>query len=559
MASMSYDYANDAIGRRTNRVDTLPTSLTVNNAFGYNVKSEVTSAAMANGESIYDYDSIGNRMQSTVAVGSGQSFTNTYTANALNQYTQIDLLPPPSSILPKYDLDGNIITNGVWSFRWDAENRMVAAYSNDELLVVNDYDDRSRRIRKVTAQGMRTFLYDGWNVLRETVGASTNYFCWGLDLSGTLQGAGGVGGLLAVMVDGATPATYYPCYDANGNITAYVDELGVVKAKYAYDAFGQTISQGGDMASTFSHRFSTKYADDETGLYYYGYRFYSPGLGRWVSRDPIEESGGVNLCGFNQNDGINMTDYLGRFAIAPVNNSPAATYFDEKNETGVGSIYASVYIILSAKDLERMPNGGMLVHGKRVTINLRDKDGKSVIKDTQAVTKAISVDSKGFGRPGYVCEDDGFSRTPNPASTQDGLLENIAPPIYYNLLAKKDSNNCMEGEVTIKANWYLYNGRNKYYSDMMGSGGDILSGSLDGLPTHGSMGSTPGWPKVDKRLIAAGSYYVTFKISRKSPYFLATMHYANPLWKDEYGYGINRKSPSEGGSDRNYSKMHTEW
>jgi RHS repeat-associated protein len=150
-------------------------------------------------------------------------------------------------------------------------------------------------------------------VLRETAGASTNYFLWGLDLSGTMQGAGGVGGLLAVVVDGAAPATYYPCYDANGNITSYVDESGAVRASYVFDAFGQTISQGGDMAATFSHRFSTKYVDDETGLYYYGYRYYAPGLGRWVSRDPIEEQGGLNILCFNRNNPTTEIDVLGLY------------------------------------------------------------------------------------------------------------------------------------------------------------------------------------------------------------------------------------------------------
>ena len=214
--------------------------------------------------------------------------------------------------IPRRSGNCYILTNGVWSFRWDAENRMVAAYSNDTLLAVNAYDDQSRRIRKVTAQGTRTFLYDGWNPVRETIGVSTNYFCWGTDLSGTMQGAGGVGGLLAVYtVNAGTTSTYYPCYDANGNITAYVDELGDVRAEYAFDAFGQTISQSGDMASTFSHRFSTKYFDPETGLYDYGYRFYSPELGRWVNRDPIEENDGVNLYAFIQNVPTSLIDILG--------------------------------------------------------------------------------------------------------------------------------------------------------------------------------------------------------------------------------------------------------
>ena len=54
-----------------------------------------------------------------------------------------------------------------------------------------------------------------------------------------------------------------------------------------YDAFGNTISQSGPLADFFRHRFSTKYFDSETGLYYYGYRYYSPVLMRWLTRDPI--------------------------------------------------------------------------------------------------------------------------------------------------------------------------------------------------------------------------------------------------------------------------------
>ena len=46
---------------------------------------------------------------------------------------------------------------------------------------------------------------------------------------------------------------------------------------------------------------STKYTDSETGLLYYGYRQYIPELGRWASRDPIQEEGGCNLFCFIEN------------------------------------------------------------------------------------------------------------------------------------------------------------------------------------------------------------------------------------------------------------------
>src|SRR5690606_24656093 len=57
--------------------------------------------------------------------------------------------------------------------------------------------------------------------------------------------------------------------------------------------------------------FSSKYEDSETGLLYYGYRYYDPAGGRWLSRDPIGEEGGLNLYGFVGNNGVSQWDYLG--------------------------------------------------------------------------------------------------------------------------------------------------------------------------------------------------------------------------------------------------------
>ena len=93
---------------------------------------------------------------------------------------------------------------------------------------------------------------------------------------GLRTGAGGVGGLVAVSIDGDY---YFPGYDNNGNVIGYWDEDGELVAEYAYDAFGNAIDESGSMASVFPHRFSTKYYDAETDLYYYGYRYYS----QWVT------------------------------------------------------------------------------------------------------------------------------------------------------------------------------------------------------------------------------------------------------------------------------------
>ena len=131
-------------------------------------------------------------------------------------------------------------------------------------------------------------------------------------LSGSLQGAGGVGGLLAVRADGDS---YSPFCDDNGNVVAYADSAGAVVASYAYDAFGNTLSTSGSLASAFAHRFSTKPLDPETSLYYYGYRFYAPVLGRWMNRDPIEENGDVNVYCSCRNNPVGNIDRLGMFTV----------------------------------------------------------------------------------------------------------------------------------------------------------------------------------------------------------------------------------------------------
>ncbi|MCB1227748.1 MAG: RHS repeat-associated core domain-containing protein, partial [Verrucomicrobiales bacterium] len=58
-------------------------------------------------------------------------------------------------------------------------------------------------------------------------------------------------------------------------------------------------------------RFSGKYTDAETGLCYYGLRFYEPEKGGWLSRDPIGIRGGLNLYGMVGNDPVNWIDHLG--------------------------------------------------------------------------------------------------------------------------------------------------------------------------------------------------------------------------------------------------------
>jgi len=348
------------------------------NAFGYNLRSEVTSAAMGTRTYTYDYDPIGNWL-----TASADAITNLYAANALNQCTNI--LCASASLRLDYDPDGNLLTNGPWAYTWDAENRLASACSNSVLLVTNVYDHQSRRIRKEVyvrespsfefqVSRSHAFLHDGWNVIREVrsqnSGVSTNYYTWGLDLSGSLQGAGGVGGLLAVTTVGPNslqPKVYFPAFDANGNVAQYLDATGGVAAACTYDAFGNTVACSGPMAGEFTYWFSTKYLDAETGLYYDCYHFYSAVLGRWVSRYPLGGNGGVNnYCAF-KNAAVNKYDLFGLYdtVLSPLVVADAvsqiyeakltteddAVYCDLGNHMSLlGTVHAQVAIDASETD-----------------------------------------------------------------------------------------------------------------------------------------------------------------------------------------------------------------
>ena len=76
--------------------------------------------------------------------------------------------------------------------------------------------------------------------------------------------------------------------------------------------FGELIRATGPMAKLNPFRFSTKYQDDESDLVYYGYRYYNPSTGRWLSRDPQGERGGLNLYDFVRNSPLTRYDILGR-------------------------------------------------------------------------------------------------------------------------------------------------------------------------------------------------------------------------------------------------------
>ena len=229
------------------------------------------------------------------------------------------MTPPGVTAIGNISSDGKIgIEEAVYALQTAAGIREPAESSRKTAFA---YDYMGRRVRKAVYANNELisetlFVWNGWNIIEEITRQngteSSRYFVWGLDLSQSLQGAGGIGGLLCV--SDAT-ASYHYLYDANGNVGQLVNSAtGEIAAHYEYDPFGNLTAKSGPYADANPFRFSTKYLDAETGLYNFGLRDYSAKLGRWNSRDKLEEFGGFNLYVFVSCNPINQIDPLGLIA-----------------------------------------------------------------------------------------------------------------------------------------------------------------------------------------------------------------------------------------------------
>src|SRR5439155_14875485 len=167
------------------------------------------------------------------------------------------------------------------------------------------------------------YIYDGNRVIQERNGTNNTplvSYTRGTDLSGSLEGAGGIGGLLARShgySSGTGNWTNHNFYhaDGNGNITFMLDKNQTMVASYRYDPFGNTISSSGTLAAANLYRFSSKEIHLKSGMYYYLYRIYVPDLDRWMNQDPLQEEG-FELSRRRTRNGQRPAD-LGRKAANP--------------------------------------------------------------------------------------------------------------------------------------------------------------------------------------------------------------------------------------------------
>jgi RHS repeat-associated protein len=303
----SYTYVYNPANQRTNL--TRADSSTVAYKYDNIGQLKVADSSVNTEDRGYTYDSAWNLNYRT-----NNGVLTTFTVDNKNQLTNVSGLAQSQS----YDSNGNLIVGYVagrqsWIYSYDDENRLIQVVNtntfsggNSARKFVYDGLGRLRKRLDYTLPGWTLnfemhYIYDGWRVIqeRDINNRPDISYTRGNDLSGSMEGAGGIGGLLARSGgnnSGSWTNHHYYFADGNGNITCMLGQnsMQTIAATYRYDPFGNTISSVGALASDNVYRFSSKEIVTN-GMYFYGSRFYDPNLQRWINRDPSMDLAGLDL------------------------------------------------------------------------------------------------------------------------------------------------------------------------------------------------------------------------------------------------------------------------
>ena len=368
------------------------------------------------------------------------------TVNGVQTKSQaVDWRPATETFV--YDKDGNLTSDAVFAYTYDAENRLTVVSNKVSSLKTRKefvYDSMNRRVEERLYQNAglvqtRRYVYDGFLCLAKidvsgTTRTLSQTYTWGPDSSGTVGGAGGMGGLL--LVDSGASAQYLPAYDGRGNVTLLLDALNHdaatpannIKASFEWGPNGEMIAFTGN-ANLIPFRWQTKWSlDFETPneafafkLYDFGQRYYSPELGRFINRDPQQESGGANLYMYAGNSPVMKGDRLGLDPyLQPYHGVDGARMVPFSNG-GAGS---QLVAISAGNSSASAGNPTFQSYGFGFQASLGHWDLFAYGKLTLRSDGAIAIE---WGASGTPREFRNRERDLNPSGNNDGLdfLENL--------------------------------------------------------------------------------------------------------------------------------------
>jgi RHS repeat-associated protein len=305
-------FTYDDAGRRATL--TYPNGIVA--AYGYDAANRLTSLTYTGpngllGDLAYTYDAAGNR----TSIGGTWARTGLPQAVPSATYDAANRIMTWNGTAFGYDLNGNLTSDGLTSYGWNARDQLVGLSGGTSASFV--YDSVGRRRSKTIAGTTTNFLYDGMNFVQEQAsgGAPTANLLTGLGIDETFTriDATGTGALL---------------HDGLNSTLEIADGSGTLQTHYTYDPFGGTTVAG---VSTNAQQFTGR-ENDGARLYYYRARYYDEALGRFISEDPIGHLGGINIYTYTLDNPVSYIDAFG--LDVTIIAYPGAAYHGIQNPGG---------------------------------------------------------------------------------------------------------------------------------------------------------------------------------------------------------------------------------
>ena len=261
------------------------------------------------------------RGQATVTVGANAIplIATDVNGNATTKTINVSVTGGSARTLT-YDLDGAMVNDGAGkTYAFDAVNRLARINQGGNVTDFA-YNGLGQRVQeKFNGTLIKQWVWCGGAQACEERDASNNvtkrFFAQGEQIGAT---------------------NYYYDTDHLGSVREMIDSSGVVRSRYDFDPYGRITKVSGDLESDFG--FTGFYRHQASGLNLTIYRAYDADQGRWLSRDPIGEDGGMNLYAYIDNNPLNGVDatglisslqvadpaLLGEFGLGPAAAAPSA-------------------------------------------------------------------------------------------------------------------------------------------------------------------------------------------------------------------------------------------
>ncbi len=323
-SSISYTYFNNLGDERLKTISNQTHSgqLVSGLQYGYDAAGELTSAIIqkqfaGTRTDLMTYDSAGQVTKVTATGGNNFAFTYDPGANRTSQkigaattaymYNKVNELTSPGPVV--YDNEGELLEYQSTTYKWDAAHRLISVTTGTNTTKFA-YDGFGRRTRITQMAGTtvlsdKSYFWCGTNICLETDAKNHNAITKRYFPEGVVQGG----------------HPFYYALDNLNSVRELVDSLGVVQASYDYDPFGARQALISSENSDFG--FAGLFHDSQSGVDLAVHRPYSAALGRWLSRDPIGEVGGVNLYAYVLNNPLSQPDPAGtgngggNFSVGP--------------------------------------------------------------------------------------------------------------------------------------------------------------------------------------------------------------------------------------------------